>query len=89
MEFERSTSHHRNWLEAVKSRRAPLAPAPIAHRSNTACILSWIAMKLQRPLRWDAKAERFVNDAEANALLSRPERAPYGAIRLAAQRKTT
>jgi hypothetical protein len=26
---------------------------------------------------------RFVNDAEANAMLSRPERAPYGALRLA------
>jgi hypothetical protein len=79
-----SLSHHRNWLECVQSRKQPLAPAPIAHRSNTACILSWIAMKLERPLTWDPKAERFVNDAEANAMLSRPERAPYGATRLAA-----
>jgi predicted dehydrogenase len=79
-----SLSHHRNWLECVQSRQQPLAPAPIAHRANTACILSWIAMKLARPLTWDPKAERFVNDAEANAMLSRPERAPYGATRLAA-----
>ena len=42
-------------------------------------------MKLERPLAWDVKAERFVNDAEANAMLSRPERAPYGAMHLAAQ----
>ena len=53
-----STSHHKNWLECVQSRKQPLAPAPVAHRSNTACILSWIAMKLNRPLTWDAKAER-------------------------------
>jgi len=66
----------------VKSRATPLAPAPIAHRSNTACILSWIAMKLDRPLRWDAKAERFVDDAQANAMLSRAERPGYGAMRL-------
>jgi hypothetical protein len=46
--------------------------------------VSWIAMRLGRPLTWDAKAEHFVNDAEANAMLSRPERAPYGAQRLAA-----
>jgi hypothetical protein len=39
-------------------------------------------MKLARPLTWDVKTERFVNDAEANAMLSRPERAPYGAVRL-------
>jgi hypothetical protein len=86
VEFASSTSHHRNWLECVQSRQQPLAPAPIAHRSNTACIVSWIAMKLGRPLTWDPKAERFVNDAEANSLLTRPERAPYGALRLAASR---
>jgi hypothetical protein len=27
---------------------------------------------------WDAKAEQFVNDAEANAMLSRPERPGHG-----------
>lgn len=85
VELPHSLSHHRNWLECVKSRQQPLAPAPIAHRSNAACILSWIAMKLARPLTWDANAERFVNDAEANAMLSRAERGPYGATRLAAQ----
>ena len=83
VQLPESREHHENWLECVRSRRAPLVPAPIAHRSNTACIVSWIAMKLGRPLTWDAKAERFVNDAAANALLARAERAPYGATRLA------
>ncbi|MGD0208981.1 MAG: Gfo/Idh/MocA family oxidoreductase [Verrucomicrobiota bacterium] len=78
-----SLEHHRNWLECVKSRQIPLAPVTIAHRSNSACILSWISMKLARPLNWDVKTERFVNDDQANAMLSRPERAPYGAFRLA------
>lgn len=78
VELTRSSSHHRNWLECIGSGRTPLAPAPVAHRSNTACIVSWIAMRLGRPLTWDAKAERFVGDAEADAMLARPERAPYG-----------
>jgi myo-inositol 2-dehydrogenase / D-chiro-inositol 1-dehydrogenase len=78
VELTRSDNHHKNWLESVRSRKQPLAPAHVAHRSSSACIVSWIAMKLNRPLTWDAKAESFVNDAEANALLSRPERAPYG-----------
>jgi predicted dehydrogenase len=78
-----SDSHHLNWLECVHSRETPLASAPIAHRSGSACIISWIAMRLGRELTWDAKAERFVNDDEANAMLSRPERAPFGANRLA------
>jgi myo-inositol 2-dehydrogenase / D-chiro-inositol 1-dehydrogenase len=84
-----SSSHHKNWLDNVKSRGTPLAPADVAHRSNAACILSWIAMKLERPLTWDPKAERFVNDAEANALLTRPERDGYGAFHLAAKRGKT
>ena len=79
-------SHHTNWLEAVKSRQAPLCPASIGHRSNAACILSWIAMKLARPLRWDATAERFLDDDEANALLSRPERSGYGTAHVLARR---
>ncbi|MEO8180938.1 MAG: Gfo/Idh/MocA family oxidoreductase [Deltaproteobacteria bacterium] len=82
VELPRSSEHHVNWLEAVRSRKAPIAPASVAHRSGSACIVSWIAMKLGRPLTWDPQAERFVKDAQANALLSRPEREPYGATRL-------
>ena len=78
-----SKSHHKNWLESVVSRKEPLTPARIGHNSNTACIVSWIAMKLGRPLEWDPKSERFKNDAEANAMLTRGEREPYGALTLA------
>ncbi len=79
-----SDEHHKNWLECVKSRKTPAAPAPVAERSTAACIVSWIAMRLGRPLTWDADKERFVDDDQANAMLTKPERAPYGALRLAA-----
>lgn len=75
--FPESSNHHQNWLDCMKTRATPLAPAPIAHRANAACIVSWIAMKLRRTLTWDAKSEQFVDDAEANAMLSRPERPEY------------
>jgi predicted dehydrogenase len=78
VQLPRSDEHHKNWLECVRSRREPIAPARIAHRSSSACIASWIAMKLGRPVTWDPKAERFVNDGKADALLARAERAPYG-----------
>lgn len=78
-----ASEHHLNWLECVKSRRQPVVPAPVAHRANAACIVSWIAMKLGRPLKWDVTSEQFLNDAAANALLARTERAPYGATTLA------
>ena len=34
-------------------------------------------MKLKRKLHWDPLKERFLNDDEANAMLSRPQRSPY------------
>jgi hypothetical protein len=36
-----------------------------------------MAMKLKRKLIWDPAKERFTNDPEANAMLSRPQRDPY------------
>jgi myo-inositol 2-dehydrogenase / D-chiro-inositol 1-dehydrogenase len=41
------------------------------------CQQSAIAMQLQRKLHWDPKEERFVNDEQANRLLSRAIRAPW------------
>ena len=73
--------HHQNFIDSIKADVASIVPAETAHRSCSACLLSWIGMKLARKLEWDWKTERFVNDAEANAMLERTERAPYGAKR--------
>jgi hypothetical protein len=35
-------------------------------------------MKLNRILQWNPGTERFENDDQANNMLSRPERYPYG-----------
>jgi hypothetical protein len=43
---------------------------------------TWIGMKLARPLKWDPGKEQFNND-EANRLLHRAEREPYGAFNAA------
>lgn len=73
-----SDDHHGNWLESIASRKEPIAPAEIGHRSCSACLLHHAAMKLKRRLYWDPKTERFKNnDTEANALLSRPQRSAY------------
>ena len=78
VQLPRSAEHHKNWLDCIRSRQEPIAPARIAHRSGSACIVSWIAMKLGRPVTWDPRAEAFVNDPRADALLARNERSPYG-----------
>ena len=73
----RSTSHHGNWLDCIRSRQQPIAPIEVGHRSCSACLIHHIAMKLPRKLHWDPLRERFRNDDEANARLSRPQRPPY------------
>ena len=72
-----SRDHHGNWLDCVRSRQQPIAPVEVAHRSCSACLLHHIAMKTGRKLCWDPLKERFRNDDEANAMLSRPQRWPY------------
>lgn len=72
-----STDHHGNWLDCVRSRKQPIAPVEVAHRACSACLLHHMAMKAKRKLYWDPLKERFKNDDDANALLSRPQRPPY------------
>ncbi len=71
-------SHHRAWFEAMKTRGETNVPVEVAHRSTTVCCLSYWAMKLGRELKWNPKTEHFIDDAEAEKTLIRPERGDYG-----------
>lgn len=73
-----SNDHHLNWLECIKSGEQPITPVEVGHRACSICLLSHIAMKLDRKLYWDPVTEKFKNDDEANSMLSRPQRYPYG-----------
>ena len=72
-----SRDHHGNWLDCIRTRQQTIAPVEVAHRACSACLLHHIAMKTTRKLFWDPQKERFHNDDEANAMLSRPQRPPY------------
>jgi predicted dehydrogenase len=78
----RSNDHHLNWLTSIQTRQPAVTTPEEAHRSTSACILGWIAMKLGRKLTWDPVKEVFIGDDQANSMRSRPERAPYGINRL-------
>jgi len=67
----------RNLLDCIRSRKLTYYPAEVGHRSGTVCHLGNIAMMLQRKVKWDPKKEKFVNDDEANRMLSRPMRSPW------------
>ena len=72
-----SNNHMKNFLECMRSRKEPAAPVEVGHRSNTLCVITHIAMKLGRKLKWDPLAERFVGDDEANRWLDYPHRKPW------------
>ena len=73
----KSTNHYRNFVDCIKSRRDPIAPVEVGHRSTSIAHLANIAMLLKKKLQWDPVEERFLNDDEANKLLSKPMRAPW------------
>ncbi|WP_026463917.1 Gfo/Idh/MocA family protein [Adhaeribacter aquaticus] len=73
-----SPEQHGNWLECIQNKKETISPAEVAHRSCSACLLAHAAMKVPGKLFWDPKKEQFNGNTEANKLLSRPQRYPYG-----------
>ncbi|GAB6165045.1 Gfo/Idh/MocA family oxidoreductase [Thermostilla marina] len=73
---------HRNFFDCVKSRKPCYAPAEIGHRTITIPHIGNIAMQLGRKLRWNPETETFVDDDEANRMLSRPQRDPWSIERI-------
>ncbi len=68
---------HRNFVDCVKLRKPCYAPAETGHRTITIAHIGTIAMLLGRKLRWNPEKERFVDDAEADKMLSRTQREPW------------
>ena len=71
-------NQHGNWLECIKTRKEPISPVEKGHRACSICLITHISMKLGRKLQWNPVSELFVNDEEANKMLSRSQRFPYG-----------
>lgn len=69
--------HLRNFLDCVRSRERPNADVEIGHRTAVFCHLGNIATRLKRTLQWEAGAERFRSDAEADEWLSPSYRSPW------------
>ncbi len=74
---EQYVLHARNFLDCVKSRQTPIADVESGHQVVTACHLSNISLRLERKIRWDAKKEEIVGDAEASKMLLREYRSPW------------
>lgn len=72
-----SNDHKRDFLDGVKTRGKTVSPIEAAVRSDTICHLDDLAIRLGRRLHWDPAQEQFINDPEANRLLTRPLRSPW------------
>jgi predicted dehydrogenase len=70
-------NHMGNFFDCVAARRPPIADVESGHRSVSVCHLGNISCRLGRKLAWNPAVERFVADAEADGMLSRPQRAGF------------
>jgi predicted dehydrogenase len=71
------TRHVREFLDSVRSRKPTSCNSTVARYGHVACHAAALAWRLGRKLTLDPAAGRFPGDEEANALCSRPRRAPW------------
>ena len=71
--------HFRNWALAMRSRQREDLSADIqhGHMSSALCHLANIAYRVDRTVNFDPETERFIDDKDADALLTRAERGKF------------
>jgi predicted dehydrogenase len=70
-------AHMRNFFECIKDRTQPISDVFTHHRAMTTCHLANIAIRLNRTLKWDPKAEQIVGDSQARQMQGREQRKGY------------
>jgi len=75
-----SDDHMGNFVECVRTRKAPIAESEIGHRSITTAHLGNISIRMGGlKLGWNSQKEEFTGEhaAEANKWIAREMRKPY------------
>jgi predicted dehydrogenase len=75
--LHRSENHALDFLFSARSRLDPVSDVDAGHRASYFGMIADIAARLGRKLKWDPRTERFINAADATAMLERPMRAPW------------
>jgi predicted dehydrogenase len=71
------STHIRNFLDCVKTRKPANSNSDVAAQSHVVCHAAYIAWQLGRELTFDPVQEQFVGDEQANRMRSRAMRAPW------------
>ncbi len=69
-----SENHTANFIEGMNARKQPISDVWTHNRMLEICHLSNIAMRLNRPLKWDPVKREIIGDEQANTFLSRENR---------------
>jgi predicted dehydrogenase len=73
----RSVGHHREWLDAIKSRAQCSCHFGYGHRLASVGNLGNISLWTAEKLTWDPSAERITNHTAANQYLTKEYRKPW------------
>jgi predicted dehydrogenase len=73
----RSVGHHREWLDAIKTRARCSCHFGYGHRLTTVGNLGNISLWSGEKLRWDPATERIVNHTDVNQYLTKEYRKPW------------
>ena len=70
--------HMDDFLQSVRDRSPTKTPAEVAHGSCALVHLGEIAYRVGRQLEFDAQRDKFVDAPDADAMLTKAYREPYG-----------
>lgn len=82
-QYEVSSPHMQNFIDAIREHKDPIAPVEYGASTNTLCCLFNIARELGRPVKWNPALLSFEGDKEAAAHrlywyeYRRPYKLPY------------
>ena len=65
-----------NWLDCIKTRKAPISPIEKGHKACSICLISDIAMQFDRKLDWNPDTEMFVAIPSSASTFVRLEPSP-------------
>lgn len=72
-----SEGQERDLINCIKTREETINPIESAMGSDAISHLSDLAIRTQRPIRWDPERERVIDDGDAAQRLKRFLRAPW------------